>query len=88
MLVLIGVGVHQLPNFPECVAIGVHPLLDLGGMPSNVLQFFVYPRVVLPVEAHPLHSGVQALTTSSVEPSERRSSCTCIKIIWHTSGVG
>ena len=39
---LFNVGVNQLPNLPECVDVGMHPLLDLGGTPSNVLQLTIH----------------------------------------------
>ena len=65
---LFGVGIHQLPEFLEYIAIGMHSLLDLGGASADVLQFPVHLRIVLPVEVHPLHSRVEALNTSSVEP--------------------
>ena len=80
LMVLLDVGVNQLPNLPEYVAVGMHTLLDLGGTSSNVLQLTIHPRIVLPVEVHPLHGGVDSLNTGSVEPRGRRSSCSCITV--------
>ena len=85
---LFEVGVRQLPDLTEYVAVGMHSMLDLGCTSPNVLLFIIYPWIILPVEVHPLHSGVETLNTSSVEPRGRRSSCTYIKTIWHTSRVG
>ena len=65
---LFKVGVRQLPDLPEYIVVGMHSMLDLGDTSPNVLQFVIYPLIILPVEVHPLHSRVETLNTCSVEP--------------------
>ena len=59
---LFGVGVHQLSEFLEYIAVGMHSLLDLGGASSNVLHFPVHPRIVLPVRFNPSISKLMPST--------------------------
>ena len=65
---LFSVGVSQPPNLMKYDVVVLHMLLDVGSAPLNVLQLIVHPRVILHVEVHPLHSGVDPLNTGSVEP--------------------